>query len=152
MKNKIFILATLLLFSISFAACGTTGADEPDEAGDITIAGQWGYMYTIEGPDGFPFAPERFHAEPPAFEIGAGGRASVTLVETFIEGTLVKTGEHTYVFTSQRAAAEGESWEPEDAFLAYDPASGVLRYTFFDEQAGMDIHHHFVRGDSPLLG
>ena len=148
MNKRLFSLAVLLLFCLVLSACG--GEAEPAEMEGLTLAGEWGYAYTIEGGSDAPFVAGEFRRQPPTLEIGADGSVLAIFYETSIEGSLIKTGELTYMFINQQASSEGETWTPEDAFLSYDPRSGVLRYTYFNEDAGVDFHHHFVRGASPL--
>ena len=154
MNKRFFIPAIAFLFIAALVviiAISTGGETEPAVVEELTITGAWGYAYTIEGGNETPFVAGEFQLQPPTLEIGTGGSVLARFYETSIEGRLIKTGELTYMIIHQRATSEGETWELEDAFLSYDPASGVLRYTYFNEDAGVDVHHHFVRGASPLL-
>ncbi|MCL2368716.1 MAG: hypothetical protein FWC72_06940, partial [Oscillospiraceae bacterium] len=44
---------------------------------------------------------------------------------------------------------DGEgTWYPDDVYLQYDPESGLLRYTIWNEYAEAHMHHYFMRNEA----
>ena len=167
MKKGCFIFAMLLLLSLSFAACSCSPREEeppPEEPMEIEeepqeeeepevigIAGSWIYLFTTEGDDETPFVIEEFAFAPPFLEISEEGHVFAMFYESVIRGVLEKRGPYAYTFTDQVAIGEGVQWHPADALLGYSLVSGILRYSFTNEFTGEEVHHHFERGELPLV-
>jgi hypothetical protein len=119
--------------------------DENDEPEAYGILGAWVHVRSAEGDDETPLSVDDFGDAAPRIEIRAGYRFEGYFWGVNIEGILVATETNLYTLTEQRASEGGDEWEPEDGFLRYDPASGLLRYTFYAPATGVDVHHFFER-------
>ena len=67
-----------------------------------------------------------------------------------VRGDLVQTSDYEFIVTNIVAQSEGEMWLPDrDDRLTYDPQTGILRYSRFNEFTEEYMHYHFIRGVLP---
>ena len=156
-KYLIFVLAIMLLFTL--AACSNSAADppdapaptavpepapEPEETGG-SIVGAWVYIKSTEGDQGTPLSIHEFELSPPHLEISADSTTFALFWSTSIDGILVETDRNAYRIADITATGEGETWNPDDVLLQYDPATGLLRYTIWNDYSKLNVHHYFTR-------
>ena len=111
------------------------GVGHPSES----IIGWWSYMYTTEGDQEKPYHISEYDVEPPWIQVNYDNTFSAHFYESWLAGTLLKTGDNTYRFKDVMVSSEGEQSEQEmDDVIRYDPAKGMLCRTV------SDTHHYFA--------
>jgi hypothetical protein len=120
----------------------------PEHFEILPIVVAWASVQTTFDDDETPQLINEFADFPPIVEIRADNIIFGMFWTTLFEGTVIQTGLHEYKITNQSAGNEGGQWNPEDAFLIYDSASGLLRWTLFITNPyarNESVHHFFTR-------
>jgi len=142
MKMKFTVI--ILLLCVFLTSCvniqnGDTFDYENDETFEDTfsLAGRW----ELVDPEEFAYSDwitaYIMIGEDDTFYVQFYGR---------LYGDLVRTGEFDFTITNLVLMSEGFREYPEDeAWLSYNPQTGILRYTRFNEFSEEYMHWHFER-------
>jgi len=151
--RRFLVLVFAAVMLLTLAACGG-GGDSASAAmdEDVYLTGEWTYVKTTEGEEEEPVTVSEIERVPPRFVVDADDATALEmtfdiggdeLFEVTVEGVLVRTGLTSFTVTAHAWIDEIGTYEMPDAYVEYDPVSGLLRYTMPGEQ---DTHHYFERG------